>query len=141
MDNKGMNLDLETDVISQKSNQQKMSLPDFFTLGALLEYWQRQTGGPLKNFFLNGLECKVLQPGKGWQTGKMKIHIEFYPDRPTEPDSPLDEIRKMDSYTEPESPLDEIRNMASYIEENQAKMSEKDDDVPGRKRRFRKKLG
>ncbi|MCT7957371.1 KGK domain-containing protein [Laspinema palackyanum] len=74
-----------------------MSLPDFFTLAKLLEYWQRQTGEPLKNFFLNGWECKVLQPGKGWQTGKMKIHIEFYPDRPTEPDSPLDEIRRMDS--------------------------------------------
>lgn len=97
MDNKWISLDLEADVISQQSNQNKMSLPDFFTLAKLLEYWQLQTIGPLKDFFLNGWECKVLQPGKGWQTGKMKIHIEFYPDRPTEPESPLDDIRKMDN--------------------------------------------
>lgn len=55
--------------------------------------------------------CQLLQiSGKGWQKGKIKIqlysvaplssqnikiNLEFCPDEPTEPKSPLDDIRKM----------------------------------------------
>ncbi|MCT7974930.1 KGK domain-containing protein [Laspinema olomoucense] len=98
MNDKWIELHPENDVISQQSNFAKISnLPELFTLATLLKSWENQTYDPLKKFFFNGWECKVLQPGKGWQTGKMKLHIEFYPDRPTEPESPLDEIRQMDS--------------------------------------------
>jgi hypothetical protein len=53
--------------------------------------------------------CQILQiAGKGWQKGKLKIQIsidpndenrdkiylEFCPDEPNEPESPLDDIRK-----------------------------------------------
>ena len=54
----------------------------------------------LKDAFENGLDGEVLKIGaKGWQKGKLKIRVsvEFYPDEPeiSEPESPLDDIRKM----------------------------------------------
>lgn len=62
------------------------------------------------HFQYNSLkDCQLLQLSnmKGWQKGKLKIQIyiclndksdkvclEFYPDEPIEPESPLDELRK-----------------------------------------------
>jgi hypothetical protein len=58
--------------------------------------------------------CQILRiGGKGWQKGKLKIqvsksiindnldkvYLEFCPDEPDEPESPLDDIRKMISDT------------------------------------------
>lgn len=48
----------------------------------------------------DGLDCEILKIGaKGWQSGKLKIKVtlEFIPDEPniTEPESPLDDIRRM----------------------------------------------
>jgi hypothetical protein len=42
-----------------------------------------------------GIECKMLRPGREWQTGKLRARIilEFCPDETT-PDSPLDEFRQ-----------------------------------------------
>ncbi|WP_335204844.1 KGK domain-containing protein [Nostoc sp.] len=65
-----------------------------------------------------GINCKVFRVGStGWQPGKLRIKVsteifppsnkfenyklnitvmlEFYPDNPNEPESPLDDIRKM----------------------------------------------
>jgi hypothetical protein len=43
-----------------------------------------------------GVKCEVLKPRGNWQKGKvrMKITLEFCPDEPTQPASPLDDIRK-----------------------------------------------
>jgi hypothetical protein len=51
------------------------------------------------------IDCQILRiGGKGWQKGKLKIQIckpgdkvylEFCPDEPKQPESPLDDIRKM----------------------------------------------
>lgn len=50
------------------------------------------------NWMDNGVKCEILKPGsKGWQKGKLRINVtlEFEPDEPSEPASPLDEIRQM----------------------------------------------
>lgn len=46
------------------------------------------------NWFNQGVECQILQPSKNWESGKlrMKVIIEFSPD---EPESPLDDLRRM----------------------------------------------
>ncbi|MEH1782641.1 KGK domain-containing protein [Nostoc sp.] len=56
------------------------------------------------------IDCQILKiSGRGWQKGKLKIkiyisnvttdkyrlYLEFYPDEPAKPESPLDDIRKM----------------------------------------------
>lgn len=45
-------------------------------------------------------KCEIIQPGKHWQTGKIRLRvvIEFCPDEPESDrdlDSPLDDIRQM----------------------------------------------
>ena len=49
------------------------------------------SGANLRKLSGEGLACKVLTPGKIWQTGKLRICIQFCPD---EPESPLDEYRQ-----------------------------------------------
>lgn len=39
----------------------------------------------------DGLACQKLAPGQNWQSGKVRVCLEFIPD---EPESPLDEIRR-----------------------------------------------
>lgn len=46
-----------------------------------------------KKWYREGVDCEMLKPGSNWKKGKLKIRIsiEFYPDRP---ESPLDDIRQ-----------------------------------------------
>lgn len=45
------------------------------------------------NWSNDGVNCRVLQiKGGGWQTGKVRVRIEFIPDKPTDT-SPLDDLR------------------------------------------------
>ena len=55
-----------------------------------------------------GVYCEILQPGKNWQKGKVRIKVtlEFCPDEPEieeikEPESPLDDLRRMINDTTP----------------------------------------
>jgi hypothetical protein len=100
MDNQWIDLHPENDVISQQFNfpNKIEHWPLNFTGSEILAYVRVQLGED-EEAFINGFECQVLQPGKKWQTGKIriKINVEFCPDDPIEPESPLDEIRKMDS--------------------------------------------
>lgn len=97
MDETWIILNPEEDVISQQSNSENLieDWPLNFTGIEILDYLREQLGDN-EQVFIDGFECKVLQPGKKWQTGKIRINVEFCPDEPPEPDSPLDEIRKMD---------------------------------------------
>lgn len=58
-------------------------------------------------WFANGINAQVLRYGaNGWQKGKVRITVEFCPDEP--------EVQKTSNQpknSEPESPLDEIRRM------------------------------
>lgn len=49
-----------------------------------------------KKWEFEGVKCEVLKPGGNWQKGKvrMKITLEFCPDEPTQPPSPLDDLRQ-----------------------------------------------
>lgn len=38
-----------------------------------------------------GVPCKMLSPNQNWQTGKIKICLQFIPDIP---ESPLDDVRQ-----------------------------------------------
>jgi hypothetical protein len=49
-----------------------------------------------------GVDCQILKPSKNWQKGKVRIKVtlEFCPDEPEieeikEPESPLDDLRRM----------------------------------------------
>lgn len=97
MDETWIILNPEEDVISQQSNSENLieDWPLNFTGIEILDYLREQLGDN-EQVFIDGFACKVLQPGKEWQTGKIRINVEFCPNNPTEPDSPLDEIRKMD---------------------------------------------
>lgn len=97
MDKTWISLDPEEDVISQQFNSENQ-IEDWalnFTGIQILDHLREQLSED-EQAFIDGFECKVLQPGKKWQTGKIRINVEFCPDDPTEPDSPLDDIRKMD---------------------------------------------
>ncbi|AFY40708.1 KGK domain-containing protein [Nostoc sp. PCC 7107] len=53
-----------------------------------------------QKWFTEGIECEILKLGaKAWQPGKIRIKVtlEFIPDEPkiTEPESPLDDLRRM----------------------------------------------
>ncbi|MCT7957368.1 KGK domain-containing protein [Laspinema palackyanum] len=97
MDETWIILNSEEDVISQKFNSENQieDWPFNFTGIEILDHVREQLSED-EQVFIDGFECKVLQPGKEWQTGKIRINVEFCPDDPTEPDSPLDDIRKMD---------------------------------------------
>ncbi|MCT7988157.1 KGK domain-containing protein [Laspinema olomoucense] len=97
MDENWIILNAEDDVISQQSNSGNLieDWPVKFTGIEILDHLREYLSED-EQVFLDGLECKVLQPGKKWQTGKIRIKVLFCPDNPSEPDSPLDEIRKMD---------------------------------------------
>lgn len=61
-----------------------------------------------KDWLGDGIDCEILKiGGKGWQKGKIKIrvNVEFCPDEP--------EIEEAPEITEPESPLDDIRRMGN----------------------------
>jgi hypothetical protein len=51
------------------------------------------------NWFVEGVDCEILQPGKPWKKGKIRFRLvlEFAPDEPepSDPNSTLDDIRKM----------------------------------------------
>ena len=49
-----------------------------------------------------GVSCETLKPGGYWQKGKvrLKITLEFCPDEPIQPPSPLDDLRKQIKETE-----------------------------------------
>jgi hypothetical protein len=42
-------------------------------------------------WFIEGMSCEVLSPGKSWRKGKVKLGLVFCPD---EVESPLDDIRQ-----------------------------------------------
>lgn len=64
-------------------------------------------------------DCQTLRIGsKGWQKGKIRVqvnfnyssnttdaHLEFCPDEPTEPESPLDDLRQLPEYKNGLSPV------------------------------------
>lgn len=62
-------------------------------LAALQEYFYHATNEAI--LFTKGIDCEVLRLGvKGWQKGKVRINLEFCPSKPSEPESPLDDIRQ-----------------------------------------------
>lgn len=53
------------------------------------------------NWLGDGIYCQVLQPGKDWQTGKIRLRIEFIPNNPVPP--------KTNIHEKESSPLDDLR--------------------------------
>ncbi|MBD1939127.1 KGK domain-containing protein [Microcoleus sp. FACHB-68] len=58
-------------------------------------------------WFGKGINCKILQPGKNWQKGKVRITLEFCPETLEVEETPATEP----AAGEESSPLDEIRQM------------------------------
>ncbi len=71
------------------------------------------------NWNSNNQDCQILRIGsKGWQQGKIRfqvtygyssqlieVYLEFCPDEPTEPESPLDDLRQLPEYKNGLSPV------------------------------------
>ncbi len=54
-----------------------------------------------------GMKCEVLTcDGKGWQTGKVRLTLEFIPDEPE-----VEEISASNQLSLPPSPLDDLRQI------------------------------
>ncbi|MEB3192852.1 MAG: KGK domain-containing protein [Snowella sp.] len=81
------------DVISMEASKKILVNHTTFTVGELLQFMVKNwIGGELgKQWFVEGAECKILSPKKGWRNGKIKVSLEFISD---EAESPLDEIRR-----------------------------------------------
>jgi hypothetical protein len=64
--------------------------------------------GDLTQWYIQGVDCELLKPGKGWKKGKIKINIslEFSPDEPEIEEIP---VNNQVNTNQPESPLDDIR--------------------------------
>ncbi|MDJ0904191.1 MAG: KGK domain-containing protein [Xenococcus sp. MO_188.B8] len=45
----------------------------------------------IDRWIVDGVPCQLLSPNQNWQSGKIKICVQFIPDRP---ESVLDDIRK-----------------------------------------------
>ena len=55
--------------------------------------------------WIEGIKCEVLTcDGNGWQTGKVRLTLEFIPDEPE-----VEEISASNQISLPESPLDDLR--------------------------------
>jgi hypothetical protein len=66
-------------------------------LGKSNEELETPRYAPRKKWIEEGLDCEVLTIGsKQWKQGKIqiKVTVEFCPDEPEIPSSPLDDIRK-----------------------------------------------
>ena len=62
-------------------------------LAALQEYFYHATNEAI--LFTEGIDCEVLRLGaQGWQKGKVRINLEFCSNQPSQPESPLDDIRQ-----------------------------------------------
>ncbi|MFB2875894.1 KGK domain-containing protein [Floridanema aerugineum] len=100
MENKFEPLDLENDIVSgitEKILGGRRTFTAEDLLKSLKEYLSTEG---YKGFFENGIDCKILKPGKNWQKGKIRITLEFCPDEQTQPPSPLDDLRKQLKETE-----------------------------------------
>ncbi|MBD2039764.1 KGK domain-containing protein [Microcoleus sp. FACHB-672] len=60
-----------------------------------------------ESWFGKGIDCKILQPGKNWQKGKVRITLEFCPETVEVEETQASEP----AASEESSPLDEIRQM------------------------------
>lgn len=85
----------------------------------LKKYYNNTSGLPYWDddrqqwFTDEGVEGRALQFGKkGWQSGRLRLSIEFCPDEP-EPEPETPELPLLEASIEPaDSPLDEIRRLA-----------------------------
>ncbi|MBW4681821.1 MAG: KGK family protein [Microcoleus vaginatus WJT46-NPBG5] len=60
-----------------------------------------------ESWFHEGIDCKMLQPDKSWQKGKVRITLEFCPETVE-----VEETLEIEPAADEESsPLDEIRQM------------------------------
>ncbi|MGF1601340.1 MAG: KGK domain-containing protein [Thermosynechococcaceae cyanobacterium] len=93
------------DVISLEEKINNLSLT--FKVDELLEdlqqKWAKNNDEKLASG--RGLDCQVLrQSGQGWQTGKIRVVLEFCPDTPEEI-----ETSAVESTSSAESPLETLR--------------------------------
>ncbi|GET37369.1 KGK domain-containing protein [Microseira wollei] len=117
MNNKFEPLNSEDAVLSIENSQERVLIHEpMFKVGKLLktmksrvieidinsfekqEDWIKQK----KKWLDEGVSCEVMKPGGNWQKGKVrvKVTLEFSPDEPINPPSPLDDLRQKIQETE-----------------------------------------
>ncbi len=58
-------------------------------LMAHLKTLTNREGKQVKEWTEDGVPCEVLQPGGNWQKGKVRVRIEFIPDKPADEPSSI----------------------------------------------------
>jgi hypothetical protein len=92
----------DEDEVIEVAEEDRDKIPSYpglmFRTERLHKGMRKQFGG--KAEILNeGVDCRVLSPGKLWQKGKLKLAVIFYPEEDgfepdqSESESPLDKIR------------------------------------------------
>lgn len=66
-------------VVSYKGNA-RLAGSQTFTVQELAESIRRNKHESYNPWFDEGMPCKVMRPGTGWQKGRLRISIEFRPD-------------------------------------------------------------
>ncbi|WP_199245390.1 KGK domain-containing protein [[Phormidium] sp. ETS-05] len=69
------------------------------------------TEAAINKLFSSGVECEILAPYKNWQTGKIRITLEFCPDTPPLPETLPTPSYPQPSGVNPDLSLEEIRRM------------------------------
>lgn len=67
----------------------------------------------INKLFGSGVECEILAPYKNWQSGKVRITLEFCPDISPQPETLPTPSYPQPSGVNPNLSLDEIRRMRS----------------------------
>jgi hypothetical protein len=111
MEDKYESLEKE-EIVSIKEPLEKLFLPHTtFKVSELINTLGDKclsADSPAQKWFRDAVECEILTPGKNWRTGRVRLSLEFLPDKLEIEETPANNETKN---KEPESPLDDLRQM------------------------------
>ena len=71
---------LERDAVVSYKGNARLTSSQTFTVQELDESIRRNKNSQYDPWFEEGMPCKVMRPGQGWQKGRLRITVEFCPD-------------------------------------------------------------
>lgn len=71
---------LETDAVVSYKGTASLVSSQTFTVEELHKVIRANRGPLYDPWYVEGLPCKVMRPGQGWQKGRLRVTVEFCPD-------------------------------------------------------------
>ncbi|MDF5736787.1 MULTISPECIES: KGK domain-containing protein [unclassified Nostoc] len=93
------------DVVSVSQAGFSLSNTTTSTVSEIKSFLRKTWPGDLHGWIFDGIACRVLSGGKGWQAGRIRLRLEFTPSKPK-----LPEQKPSTATSEPVSPLDDLRS-------------------------------